>query len=938
MPIVMYKRTTAATALNTATNWDAATPGGTGASGVIPNAGYTAQWDTVSGSTSGGGTQTGTITPDGIVINASSAAMTLSGAITVGADGITMGPNYGFNSDALTLSGGVTVNGTQTWTLNNVSNINTGGFDAIRISGLFQGSGTLNLVRQAGGSNQYASIGSTNTTATFSGTVKVNDNVWIGWPTANGNTWGTTSTIEFVGTGAGSNVYWASGITINAGLTIKVNGNVTWGVPAAAARTLTIAGPIQFDSTATRTFTIDAASSGTNVITISGPLSGTQGFAKGGPGSIILTNTTVSNNISGPLTMGAGTINCGSYTIAGTQLDNITSISFPNPVNTSVATQIVYYGSGAYTLSALTAVTGGGGRILVSGNRTGSGLTFPAGALAGMTGKSVASIDFFAANGLGLYADTNVGARTPTVTINDLPDMLGFGSYPASNVTTITQSIYYTGPAVNKDTLLYIGTSGATNYPAQVTHNLYANGSGALKMSGGVTRDGAAPTSGTATLTLRGTSLFDNELSGPIVQNNARVLNIAKADAGKWILSGANTYTGATSQSGGVLSAQNNSALGSSTSGTYTQTGGTLDISGGVNLNKGALGFTLVLAAPATANLSSASGTNTLICGAITLNSALVSDIATGASLKLVNSGAMSGAFGVTTGGLGETGLGATANTFTGVVTVGGGSTLSFGASVPVSTNSPLGNAATAIALFGTLKYDGTGVATVARSLTFSGSDCGLDSSGTNPVTYSTATYTAGIRTITFKGSNTGNNTFTPAITESGGATSLTKSGASKWVLGGAITVTGVVTCQGGTWDFGGVARTFSGGLSVSGGTVANSTATIAANTTMNGGTITAELTGANTFATSGATTSTLNPTNGANSFSGAASVGAGSTLNLVTSVSPAVAGAGKVLGDAATTISGTVKTGAAGNQRGQMRYGGNLTFAAGAVLHIGGA
>jgi hypothetical protein len=44
------------------------------------------------------------------------------------------------------------------------------------------------------------------------------------------------------------------------------------------------------------------------------------------------------------------------------------------------------------------------------------------------------------------------------------------------------------------------------------------------------------------------------------------------------------------------------------------------------------------------------------------------------------------------------------------------------------------------------------------------------------------------------------------------------------------------------------------------------------------------------------------------------------------------------VTGASNVTVSGTLVTGSGVNQRGQCRYGGNLTFAAGSVLAIGAA
>ena len=55
---------------------------------------------------------------------------------------------------------------------------------------------------------------------------------------------------------------------------------------------------------------------------------------------------------------------------------------------------------------------------------------------------------------------------------------------------------------------------------------------------------------------LRGTNTGDNEFAGTIINSangGVRVLSLNKVDAGRWILSGTNSYTGATNISGGTL-------------------------------------------------------------------------------------------------------------------------------------------------------------------------------------------------------------------------------------------------------------------------------------------------------------------------------------------------------------------------------------------------
>ena len=370
-----------------------------------------------------------------------------------------------------------------------------------------------------------------------------------------------------------------------------------------------------------------------------------------------------------------------------------------------------------------------------------------------------------------------------------------------------------------------------------------------------------------------------------------------------------------------------------------TQTGGTLDVSGGVALTKTGASFTLISAAGANA-LTTTTGTNTLACAGITLSSTIIVDAAAGASLTVNNTAAMSGAFGITKNNSGEIGLGTFANTYTGAVTVAAG-TLTVGNLQNTSTASSLGTGALtpAIALTGTLKYNGTGHST-NRSLTFTGSAPVLDASGTGAVTYSACTQAAGARTITLTGTSLAavNNTFSATLADGTGAVGVAKTGSNKWILSGALNHTGTTSCAGGTLNFGSTNRTLSGALSISDGTLENSTNTISANTTMTGGTITAELTGNKTLDVNSGSAATLQPTNNANTFSGATTVAAGGILRLITAANPTTAGAGRVLGTSAVSVSGDIKTSATGAQRGQMRYGGNLTFNAGAKLYVGGA
>ncbi|MFA6286021.1 MAG: autotransporter-associated beta strand repeat-containing protein [Opitutaceae bacterium] len=112
-------------------------------------------------------------------------------------------------------------------------------------------------------------------------------------------------------------------------------------------------------------------------------------------------------------------------------------------------------------------------------------------------------------------------------------------------------------------TYTFLSSGGATN---------------ALKIAGGVS--GGTTTLG-ITLTLSGTSTnTGNEISGAISNGNAAGgVSLSKSAAGTWVLSGANTYTGATALSSGILAGIGVHAFGS-TSGISVGGGSTLSLRG----------------------------------------------------------------------------------------------------------------------------------------------------------------------------------------------------------------------------------------------------------------------------------------------------------------------------------------------------------------------
>ncbi|WP_395746474.1 beta strand repeat-containing protein [Prosthecobacter sp.] len=100
-----------------------------------------------------------------------------------------------------------------------------------------------------------------------------------------------------------------------------------------------------------------------------------------------------------------------------------------------------------------------------------------------------------------------------------------------------------------------------------------SSGGGALIFTGVFFNAGT----GTKTLTLGGTNTGGNEIQSVLSDGNG-TLALAKVDAGAWILSGENTFSGTVTLSAGTLVLNSAAALGT---GTLTITGGTLDNTSG---------------------------------------------------------------------------------------------------------------------------------------------------------------------------------------------------------------------------------------------------------------------------------------------------------------------------------------------------------------------
>lgn len=508
---------------------------------------------------------------------------------------------------------------------------------------------------------------------------------------------------------------------------------------------------------------------------------------------------------------------------------NLFTINGNITLSPTASDQFVLQGSGTGTING---IISGAGRLTRSTTGSTTWTLNGANTYTGQTSISNGALSVQSINSVAVglrQASSNLGA----------PTTVAEGAINLGGSTSTGNLIYAGAGATGETTDRVINLNGSTG-----SGTITNNGTGPLVFTSNFTVTTAA--SGNKTLTLQGTNTGANEVQGTIPNTTlpaTGTISLTKANAGTWILSGANSYVGATNVSAGVLNIRNDSALGTNAAGTTVASGATLQIQGGITVT----GENLALTGEGVGNvgaLRNISGNNTwtgnVTAGTVTggVNTRIASDAGlltisgnvtlstTPATDQFVLqgdgngeiSGIISGALGRVTRSSAGTGTWTLsgANTYTGQTVVSNG-VLSVGslnsvATPPQQPSSNLGvpsNAANGIinigssTAVGTLMYTGPGE-TTDRVINLAGTTFGgtIDASGSGPLAF-TSNFTAGgagVKTLTLRGSSAAANTVGGAIVNSGGgATSLAKTGTGTWVLGGSNTYTGTTTVSGGT-------------------------------------------------------------------------------------------------------------------------------------------
>ena len=770
--------------------------------------------DLAVGSSNGSGTFSGVISGSGNVTKTGAGTQTVSGANTFGGD-LTV------NGGTLILSGGNTYSG-----LTNIVNgiLRAGAAEVLPDASDVTADGKLDLggnhetIDGLAGSGSVTlgggdlTVGSSNGSGIFSGVISESGNV-----TKNG-TGAQTLT--------GANTF-AGNLTVSGGTLILSGGNTYSGLTNIVGGTLQLgaAGVIPDASDVTADGKLDLNGNNDTI----GALAG-----------------------SGSVTLGGGDLTVGSSNESGTFSGVISEAG--NVTKTGAGTQTL---SGANTFDGNLTVSGGaldtsGPTLILSGPNTYSGSTFvgsgtlllgAAGVIPDASDLTVEgtldlggnheTIDALAGSGsvtLG-GGDLTVGSSNGSGTFSGVISEAGNVTKTGTGAQTLTGDNTFAGNlTVSGGTLILSGDntySGLTNI---VSGTVQAGAAEVLPDASDVTADGKldlngnhetiGALAGSGSVTLGGGDLTvgSSNGSGTFSGVISEAGNVNKSGSGAQTLTGANTFDGNLTVSGGALILSG----GNTYSGLTNIVGGTLQLGAA-----GVIPDASDVTADGTLDLGGNNETIDAVIGSgsVTLGGG---DLTVGAGNGSGTfSGVISGSGNFTKSGSGTQTLSGS-NTFAGNLTVDGGVLTLSGANTYSGST---------IVTSGTLQLGAAGVVPDTSDLTVSGGTLDLDGNdetigalaGSGPLTLGGGNLTIG--------AGGGGGIFSGVISEAG---NVTKTGAGTQTVSGANTFGGDLTVNGGTLILSG-ANTYSGSTLVTSGTLQLGAAGVLPDTsdlTVSGGTL----------------------------------------------------------------------------------------------------
>jgi autotransporter-associated beta strand protein len=460
----------------------------------------------------------------------------------------------------------------------------------------------------------------------------------------------TTQAITTLGLGAGASGT-AANVLIGSGGVLNLGGTLTY-TATNNPNGATISGAGTLNLNGNRTLNVNDSTAASVDLTISSIIAdgtGANSINKAQAGTLVLGGN---NSYTGGTTLTLGTLGVshnnalgtGALTLSGTvTLQAVNNeVVLPNDITGGL---LAFTVSGSQNLTVNGTFTGssgiftnniGPGKLLTLGNMaigtgntkqtvimTGTGDTAVIGTIAdgplATTGQSISvrSTGITTFSGNNTYSNaTSITAGATLVITNvgnaNTANSLGMSSNAAASLTLANATLKYTGAAASTDRLFSISGAADGDYAT-----LDASGTGAIDFTNAGALGYGTPNQ-TRTLNLTGTNTGNNTLAALLLNNGTGDVSLNKSGAGTWVLSGNNTYTGATTVSAGTLLVNGST---SSSSSVNVSSNGTLGGNGTVGGSVSVYGI-----------LSPGNSIDTLNTGALSLTSTSTLSIELGRS------------------------------------------------------------------------------------------------------------------------------------------------------------------------------------------------------------------------------------------------------------------------------------------------------------------